>query len=1386
MKNFVNKLVNKSPAGSFSTLLLRILSLNRPLKLHRTLIWTLILAPTPDLYSKYPKSSVVRITKAIKLRRLSKESCKSKSRISLNAELKLNSNINQDSLFRHYRLDLLLRCGDVESNPGPDPGPGLEAIKKPKPSIQAITYNVRGLGDRKKVRHLINHCHKLCQKATDSIFMFQETYVEKLSLLDYIWRGDYQLTSGTGNSLGCITLLSAPYKILHCVTLGERGHILVLTKGDVNNAELIAANIYAPNGLQNDKLDFFESLVQELLQLQTDYNCDKVIVGGDFNLVFNECEVKNRAFTNPEKRMAQAVEQMLVTAELTDAWKVSPNKSFTWTVNRNGRQLYSALDRFLFSKDKLSLVDTEVDWSLSLSDHAMLKTIFSDPVSIRNPCNFIPRLDSRILDDKETCALLNQEFDNLMDGASPGWNPHVTLEFCKMAIRTAVYTATGKIKASIRDEEATVNEDINTVINELSLLPEGSVRAQLLIHKLDDLRNIKRQLVDKIGTRIERRTMKKWHNEGELSNKYFFNLLNRKSNDTVTSILIDGEPSSDPKKIESEIRNFYRNLYESVPQELDINENLFRNIDSVDTATEDLLVRPLTIDELTATLRSCLDSAPGPDGIPYSFLKYFWNKVGPILLNAWNYSLLTHELPPSHKLSYLRLIPKAGKDSRVIGNLRPITLSNTDHKLITKTYARKLTTLVSPNISQEQTAYIPNRLINDNIRSMLMTVDLANSDPTIDGVVVSLDAKKAFDSVDHRYICKCLEAFGFRRFIPIFNVLYKDLRSNIILNGGVIGGYNILKGVKQGDALSCILFVMCIEPVLRNIKNNAQIRNIISNKLTLDIPKAYGYADDVNVITRACERDIQEIFNEYESFSNSSGLILNAEKTEILRFRHRRPQKRTFNVSYMGRIYPIETRDGIKVNGILFFQDPRIREERNREKVIEAMQKHLACWSRRHLTLLGKILIIKTFAVSQAIFLMQSLMLQDKSLKAINNLLYKFLWNKNFFGAKAPDRIQRKIMVTPVKDGGFGMMDIELLNKSLTLRAIGRMVSSEHPMFKQLWQRLKYKCFFNVSTNLEVDLKLKEGLKLLNIVRRGTLNWPIERVLQNVNLCSILGTTKLADVLTNPGRISMAVFQLLRRNRNFTISDLTLADLATIERFLLYPGLSQIIRQLLLTNVWGQVVAVAETKILYPTNNYELTRLPSLSSRNFRELVVNEAEQMICVYKCGMILTPGELLNWTRRIKQLTSTRHRCAILRVAHGDVYTNKRLARFGLINNSKCSNCDRDSEDLAHRIMECRQAKRAWTLIESKIEELGLQPLDPNNLTFEDVLGAGQGENPHKIALTIRTELLSKLMTRGGTSYCPDSLAKACIKTIYTVENLDPTLRIRLNEIVNSLTR
>ena len=118
--------------------------------------------------------------------------------------------------------------------------------------------------------------------------MFQETFVMRLDILNYLWRGEYHLTPGLGNSQGCLTLVTAPYKIIEAKNLHNRAHVLVLAKDNTNNAETILVNVYAPNGFADDKVLFFQELTEIVTDCVVNYDCVNVIMAGDFNLVFSE------------------------------------------------------------------------------------------------------------------------------------------------------------------------------------------------------------------------------------------------------------------------------------------------------------------------------------------------------------------------------------------------------------------------------------------------------------------------------------------------------------------------------------------------------------------------------------------------------------------------------------------------------------------------------------------------------------------------------------------------------------------------------------------------------------------------------------------------------------------------------------------------------------------------------------------------------------------------------------------------------------------------------------------------------------------------------------------------------------------------------------------
>jgi hypothetical protein len=361
---------------------------------------------------------------------------------------------------------------------------------------------------------------------------------------------------------------------------------------------------------------------------------------------------------------------------------------------------------------------------------------------------------------------------------------------------------------------------------------------------------------------------------------------------------------TEDKLIKDEITSFYKNLYE-IGGEPNIDENYFSCVNKLPVEATALLTRPLTKDEILLTLKTCSDSAPGPDGIPYTYYRHLWDIFGDILIDSWNESLTSKVLPQSHRNSIVRLLPKEGKDLMRLSNWRPITLSNCDHKLITKCYAKRLTDLLSTHLHPNQTAYLPGKQIQDNLRLLNIVNETADNP-----IVVALDAKKAFDSVTHEYIRVTLTEYGLSNFIPIFDLLYTDQKVDIAVNNDIIPGYTIKSGVKQGDSLSCILFILGIDPLIQNIENNSNIPR--ANTPVSPSPKILAYADDVTCITDS-NGGVREIFKEYERLSKASGLMLNVDKTEIL---DRHSLMHSFK--YMNVRHRVKGKQEVKINGIIF------------------------------------------------------------------------------------------------------------------------------------------------------------------------------------------------------------------------------------------------------------------------------------------------------------------------------------------------------------------------------------------------------------------------------------------------------------------------------------
>ena len=326
---------------------------------------------------------------------------------------------------------VLLRGGDVEQNPGPEADNGIGCAttggtssrqnRRKDANVLVTSLNVRGLNDETKLRHLVNYCYKKNATDKDAIFLFQESFITKQGKIPFLWRGNYHLTPGTGNSCGCLTLLSGHLNVVEARDFGNRGHALVCQKSSELKPSYIIINLYAPCPNVQEKIEFFEKVFKTIGELELAYNCSNIIVGGDFNLNFGISEVRNRNYSAQESRIANIVSNLTEEANLGDIWQGKP--LFTW--RRPNTDIFSSIDRIFVSKASFQVTLATTNWSVSFSDHAAIETsILLKEVEVPERA-IITRLDPSLLSDPLFKNQIGNEFNEMYSKGDGGWNPHL-------------------------------------------------------------------------------------------------------------------------------------------------------------------------------------------------------------------------------------------------------------------------------------------------------------------------------------------------------------------------------------------------------------------------------------------------------------------------------------------------------------------------------------------------------------------------------------------------------------------------------------------------------------------------------------------------------------------------------------------------------------------------------------------------------------------------------------------------------------------------------------------------------------------------------------------------------------------------------------------------
>ena len=569
-------------------------------------------------------------------------------------------------------------------------------------------------------------------------------------------------------------------------------------------------------------------------------------------------------------------------------------------------------------------------------------------------------------------------------------------------------------------------------------------------------------------------------------------------------------------------------------------------------------------------------------------------------------------------------------------------------------------------------------------------------------------------------------------------------------------------GIRQGCPLSPLCFILACEILACKIRQCKSIKGI---KLPADIYgrneiKLLQYADDSTIFV-SDENSIIKCLHIITLFSRFSGLTLNKNKTEAIWLGCWKNRKKEI-ANLKWKTFPD---NNIKILGIQFKNDCSIVDiSQNWESKITKCERIIKSWLGRNLTIMGKIVLAKTFLISQFIYLMQGCILSKKVLKRINTLIYKFIWCKKCLYKeddlkRVTERMNRCTMNANYTEGGLNMIDMETLQMSLAFKWIKRIVEDGNGIWR----------------SIPKHYLMSHGPKY--IIFKINMNNPKNAAKNEPRFYKTLLTLWLSIKNKNPKMTIENSSQIIWNNQDFKYRNNTINCKRWINNGIYF--VSDVIKdtgivpyQNIVTQLGDGAMTMFEYNILrnaikqstqgkniWPEKDHTiyLNNMPlsSHTTKSISTFINKQPETMKGHFHKPTIwiLKFGEELIEKHWVLARHVTQETCLIIlqwKILH-DIYpTGEKLCRMKIEDNTKCKFCSEVKDDITHFFYHCPYIKNIWNAVQSEIEIMlrVKRPLTPKEI----MLGVYDNIEKNMLKQTNRLILVAKrciVLSKSGNS-------------------------------------